>query len=108
MTGWKRREVGIKCHRLELERSKGVKQLWPGTPDDILDQACREPGYGDGRENKNENLGGISLQDATPAACLACAQPVQDENAQAGGDQDPVGSCLLYTSPSPRDGLLSR
>ena len=23
-------------------------------------------------------------------------------------DQGPLGACLLYTSPSPRDGLLSR
>ena len=34
-------------------------------------------------------------------------EPAEQAEADVAGS-DPVGSCLLYTSPSPRDGLLSR
>ena len=46
--------------------------------------------------------------------CLHCARelhikPVDDLMKQFGmSDQDLDNICLLYTSPSPRDGLLSR
>ena len=35
-------------------------------------------------------------------------QPATDQNALQFGHWGPMHCCLLYTSPSPRDGLLSR
>ena len=39
------------------------------------------------------------------AGLMKQAQAMQDNMKKA---QDELGFCLLYTSPSPRDGLLSR
>ena len=36
------------------------------------------------------------------------SQVTPDQNTLAGAEPFTIGSCLLYTSPSPRDGLLSR
>ena len=66
--------------------------------------------------------GGVALDEDLVAATgrvLAAEEVVEADLVQAGGrlvgrdvpadaDLRPVGPCLLYTSPSPRDGLLSR
>ena len=49
---------------------------------------------------------------APPKAAPTPAKPAAATPAAAGGAEPTLvgqfGSCLLYTSPSPRDGLLSR
>ena len=39
---------------------------------------------------------------------LACAETVYNDIIDRAGGDNVVAACLLYTSPSPRDGLLSR
>ena len=53
---------------------------------------------GDG--NGDQNAGGDNGQ--------AGQQSGQNNQQTAGVDYDKIQACLLYTSPSPRDGLLSR
>ena len=73
----------------------GISQR-PGEADDDFkarQQAARE------FETRQQSLAGLAPQVAGQDALQRQAQTL----AQSG-----VGSCLLYTSPSPRDGLLSR
>ena len=39
-----------------------------------------------------------------PEGCIFCVKPAENRDEE----HLILGSCLLYTSPSPRDGLLSR
>ena len=52
---------------------------------------------------------GIGSEDTEPGIETFGAS--KDDDDEEGGGDGPTGlnkSCLLYTSPSPRDGLLSR
>ena len=67
------------------------------------------------REVKNKSIAPIFLIIVTGAvySSLSSAQIITDGTVGAqvtlnGIDVDIVETCLLYTSPSPRDGLLSR
>ena len=51
-------------------------------------------------------LAWFSLRDTTPVVPEAIKHGYSEALAAARGGQP--GACLLYTSPSPRDGLLSR
>ena len=62
-----------------------------------------------------ERLYGYSAQEAVGASVYQLAPPERREEVDRimrvlnrGGRVEPYQTCLLYTSPSPRDGLLSR
>ena len=54
-------------------------------------------------------LGKISeKRDTLPRTPVQTVQPVMETQEETAVLVNPVKTCLLYTSPSPRDGLLSR
>ena len=57
-------------------------------------------GSGDGSRNR-------AVRRAAIGRVLTCDTPHRGASIEAPGEQQQI-ACLLYTSPSPRDGLLSR
>ena len=91
--------------------SKYLPELTPETPDYSLIIA---PGQ-TGRRGKSKSSERPGLQDFTFAdsksGSMTLAQREQEAAAQVCDvcrTLSNIGVCLLYTSPSPRDGLLSR
>ena len=50
----------------------------------------------------------MTMQPPMPANQMGAAKPMFDQTTQNVAQQASPNTCLLYTSPSPRDGLLSR
>ena len=57
------------------------------------------------KDNKNINIRGLEISKEKVQTCISKGLTVIEGNAEFDLKQFP---CLLYTSPSPRDGLLSR
>src|SRR5665647_3832356 len=89
---------------IELARLHGISEAAERSnhgigpePDDAPAEAVSAPPRGTGKEHRHEPGNGSYRRTTRPEPLLQprlCARP--------------LGGCLLYTSPSPRDGLLSR
>ena len=85
-----------------------------GTQVERLGGSYSASGTNVGTTNTGDQLGGFSVNSTTNAVTFDSGQYSINSNATNWAltesllQPDTMQSCLLYTSPSPRDGLLSR
>ena len=80
--------------------SRGLQTVWPDAQIDLAPIA-------DGGEGFAESLAvALGAEWVTAASQDAIGRPIKARYAWLPGEH--LAICLLYTSPSPRDGLLSR
>ena len=90
---------GACCAGIDIHDARSVSARL-GIPHYVLDYESRF------QDQVMQDFADSYLRGETPIPCVRCNQTVKFTDLLATARD--LGACLLYTSPSPRDGLLSR